>query len=147
MGYKLIETRSFKTTVRGQVLIHAATSRYLGKGKHRTSARLISYSPFYKERIGGGPGYDKLPQGAIIGAATIEDVIETEDVKDGMIITRGDKRWHVTAEELAFGDYTPGRYGWLLSNPIKFEKPIPAKGNLSLWDFDLPELYLPLLRA
>ena len=28
-------------------------------------------------------------------------------------------------------------YNWVLANPIKFPKPIPAKGKLRFWDFDM----------
>lgn len=28
-------------------------------------------------------------------------------------------------------------YNWVLANPIKFPEPIPAKGKLSFWDFDM----------
>jgi len=28
-------------------------------------------------------------------------------------------------------------YNWILANPIKFDKPIPASGKLRFWDFDL----------
>lgn len=44
--------------------------------------------------------------------------------------------WELSQQELAFGDYTPGRYGWMLANPILFEKPTPAKGQQGLWSFD-----------
>ncbi len=37
--------------------------------------------------------------------------------------------------EAAFGNYLPGRYAWILANIYKLEYPIPAKGNLGLWEF------------
>ena len=40
----------------------------------------------------------------------------------------------LTMEEKAFGDYTEERYAWLLEDFIQFEKPIPAKGMLSIWE-------------
>lgn len=30
-------------------------------------------------------------------------------------------------------------YNWVLANPIKFPEPIPAKGKLSFWEFELNE--------
>ena len=45
--------------------------------------------------------------------------------------------WELTDKEYAFGDYTPGRWGWLLSDPVLFNEPIPAKGKLGLWEYDL----------
>jgi hypothetical protein len=32
-----------------------------------------------------------------------------------------------------FGDYSDGRYAWLLSEPTRIE-PIPCRGALSLWE-------------
>ena len=29
-----------------------------------------------------------------------------------------------------------GTYNWVLANPIKFEMPIPAKGQLGFWEFN-----------
>lgn len=29
-------------------------------------------------------------------------------------------------------------YNWVLANPILFPEPIPAKGKLSFWEFELP---------
>lgn len=37
--------------------------------------------------------------------------------------------------EVAFGDYTAGRYAWELGNLHVLTKPIEAKGQLSLWEW------------
>ena len=42
----------------------------------------------------------------------------------------------LTMEEKAFGDYTPGRFAWILQDPVLFKTPLPAKGSLILWEFD-----------
>ncbi len=42
----------------------------------------------------------------------------------------------LTMEEKAFGDYTPGRFAWMLEFPVAFKKPIGARGSLTLWEFD-----------
>jgi hypothetical protein len=38
--------------------------------------------------------------------------------------------------ERSFGDYTPGRYAWILTNIKPLPAPIPAKGALGLWDWE-----------
>jgi hypothetical protein len=43
------------------------------------------------------------------------------------------------AREIAFGDYTPRRFGWVLLSVSAFEKPIPVRGALGLWDWTPPE--------
>ena len=42
----------------------------------------------------------------------------------------------LTMEEKAFGDYTPGRFAWILQDPVAFKTPLSAKGGLKLWEFD-----------
>lgn len=46
--------------------------------------------------------------------------------------------WHNRTDQLPFGDFTPGRYAWLLTDIAPCD-PVPAKGRLGLWDLDLEE--------
>ncbi len=39
-------------------------------------------------------------------------------------------------KERAFGDWSPGRFGWILRNPVLFDKPIPAKGAQGFWNWE-----------
>lgn len=39
--------------------------------------------------------------------------------------------------ELAFGDWTPGRYAWELAN-VKPITPVPVKGKQGLWQWEAP---------
>lgn len=39
----------------------------------------------------------------------------------------------VEGNEYNFGDYTPGRYTWILDNIEPLKESIPVKGKLSLW--------------
>lgn len=43
-----------------------------------------------------------------------------------------------TQHEGAFGDYTPGRFAWLLANVKKLETPTPYTGRQGLFDVELP---------
>ena len=47
----------------------------------------------------------------------------------GMAITHQTRR---SCGSVAFGDYTPGRFGWFL-NGIRRVEPIDCKGALGLW--------------
>ena len=117
-GIKTIETRSWGTKYRGPILIHAS------QGK--AGSIFASGAPF-KNYI---PDFKKLPFGAIIGQADIKDVIRVEHLEmDDELINR------LTMEERAFGDYSEGRYAWLLENAIPFNNPIPARGTLSIWEY------------
>ena len=118
MGLKKIETRSWQTAHRGTLLIHASLGR---KGK------VLCADPPFSKYV---PHFDALPFGAIIGQVQLDEIIPVEQ------LYYSDAKLNVlTLEEKAFGDYTKGRYAWMLSEPLLFEKPIPVKGGLSLWEF------------
>ncbi len=118
MGVKTIETRSWRTEHRGNILIHAS------QGK---AGSIFAFEPPFKKYI---PDFKKLPFGAIIGQVNITTVerIKSLGMSDE-IINR------LTMEEKAFGDYTDGRYAWILKDFKKFDKPIPARGMLSIWEY------------
>jgi activating signal cointegrator 1 len=118
MGLKKIETRSWQTAHRGTLLIHASLGR---KGKI-----LCSEPPFSKYIA----DFDTLPFGAIIGQVQLEEIVPVES-----LFYTDEKLNALTLEEKAFGDYTKGRYAWMLSEPLVFDDPIPVKGGLSLWEF------------
>ena len=118
MGFKTIETRSWRTPYRGPLLIHASLGR---KGKVLASER-----PFSKYIA----DFDALPFGAIIGQVQLDEIVPVELLfySDAQLAT-------LTLEEKAFGDYTKGRYAWLLSEPVLFDEPIPVKGGLGIWKY------------
>lgn len=123
MGIKTIETRNWGTGYRGPILIHAS------QGK---AGSLFACEPPFKNYI---PDFKRLPYGAIIGRATISDVIRMENIDlPEELINR------LTMEERAFGDYSHGRFAWLLETPEQFVNPIPARGTLSIWEYpgDIP---------
>ncbi len=71
-------------------------------------------------------GFNDLPRGFIVGKAVLVEVKKYENKKE----LEKDKDKH-----LAEGDW--GNYGFILKNAEKFAKPIPAKGSLNFWEFDL----------
>lgn len=38
--------------------------------------------------------------------------------------------------ERVLGDYSPGRFAWVLQNPVMFDKPIPARGKQGWWNWE-----------
>jgi hypothetical protein len=82
--------------------------------------------------------FRRLPFGAIIGIVNLTAVHPIECFfvpQKGVEEKRGE--WiEITAHEKAFGDYSPGRYGWMLEDPVMFEQPVPAKGKLGIWDWE-----------
>lgn len=137
IGAKKIETRSWYTSHRGPLAIHASLGdAWLHK--------LFSREPFYRHlREAGYTNADALPRGAIIGEVHITDcrrIVTRETPLTKMI----DKRVLIhppTGDELAFGDFTPGRYAWMSERAHLYPWPIPAKGQLSLWEREIPNHY------
>ncbi|HJW18587.1 MAG TPA: ASCH domain-containing protein [Flavisolibacter sp.] len=120
MGLKKLETRSWSTRHRGDLLIHASMGR---------SGALLASEPPFSKYI---PDFSRLPFGAIIGKAVLIDVIKVELLHlSEATINR------LSLEERAFGDYSNGRYVWVLEEPEIFRKPVMTKGTLGLWNFDL----------
>lgn len=119
IGAKHIETRSWSTQYRGLIAIHAS------KGFPKDAKELALEDHMFVEALekGGIYGLDDLPLGAIIAVGKLDDVQPTSIFR-GMGI--GERERH-------FGDFGPGRFGWMLSAVHALEEPIPAKGSLGLW--------------
>lgn len=152
IGVKRIETRSWSTSYRGPLAIHAGTGLGPVGGKKGLSA-LCAQPVFFRalephfrveHRAMGSFGgsidtieADDLPLGAVVATCTLVDVVPTDLWRP---VTHGDRTWQVPpgnmSQEYAFGDYTPGRFAWLLANVKALPAPIPVKGALGLWDLD-----------
>jgi len=118
-GPKKNETRSWNTRYRGLLAIHA------GRKFPQDCRDLYSQEPF-AEALGGQTVTDAFKTlGCIIGVARLEYIFSTTD-SPWRIPDPGSWEWR-------FGDYSPGRYAWVLSEPHLLEKPIPCRGRLGLW--------------
>lgn len=111
MGIKRIETRSWGTTYRGPLLIHAA------KGFPKWARE------FAEEERALGRIPSRLPRGALVARCLLVDVKRTQDTE-------------TTAIERLYGDYAPGRFAWILSDIEPLPEPIPARGSLGLWEWE-----------
>jgi len=56
---------------------------------------------------------ENLPVGVILGAVTLADVVDDSS-----------SPWAI-----------PGRQHWILADPQPWPRPVPAKGELGLWDW------------
>lgn len=131
IGAKQIETRSWSTSYRGPIAIHAGKGLEPVNGK--TGLRALCFSnPFLKVLVDHGihvPGLLEaktfarvFPFGAIIAIAELHDVRKTSYIADA-----------ISQQELAFGDYGAGRYAWLLRNVQRLPTAVECRGALSLW--------------
>lgn len=132
LGEKEFETRSWATEYRGEIGIHASK---------KIDREVCRQEPF--RSVLAKHGYDEtnLPTGAIIAVGNLTDCLEiTKSFSDGKTIAhKGDienLKIYFGKKELAFGWYAAGRYAWELLNMKQIE-PIPAKGRLRFWNYEL----------
>ena len=118
-GIKDIENRTWSTKIRGRVLIHASQKAIEMKyGNEIFTIEQWNYITNKKSVL------DKKC-GCIIGSVEIVDcVINHPSI------------WAEKTNEFMLQAGKP-IYNWVLANPILFDKPIPAKGKLSFWNFDI----------
>lgn len=138
-GQKRIETRSWSTSYRGPIAIHAAKT-FPGSAKRFCEARAVSWALGWRAC---GPEITQewmdymaaqiksLPLGCVIATANLVRCVNTE------LIERYVQPF--TEQERNFGNYDPRRYGFLLDSVVALPEPIPAKGALSLWEWPAPE--------
>lgn len=120
IGAKMIETRSWSTKYRGPLAIHAS------KGFPKLIRELCNREPFKTILSRTGFNLDNLPLGKIVATCDLVDIIK---ITPEFIAT-------VQSPELDFGFYEVGRYAWILEDVKRLEKPIPAKGALSIWEWE-----------
>ena len=111
-GYKEYEFRVWKTSYRGDILIHSAKTPNK-ENKERFKDRNLNYK-----------------EGYIIAKATITDCVLVDD----KLIKELQKKDKEVYKNLSIKRDKP-LYGFKLEN-VKRIKPIEAKGKLSLWDYE-----------
>jgi hypothetical protein len=110
LGHKRHETRSWSTNYRGPVLIHAA----------RTFPAQARGVAVHEVSVGRLPS--RLPFGCFVALAEIEDVVPAEEVK-----------LRTTAVDRLLGDFSEGRFAWVLVRVRPLSEPVPARGRQGLW--------------
>lgn len=136
IGAKRYETRSWSTPHRGPLAIAAS------KSFPEECRRLCVGNPPFSQVLYDA-GYTKLRDlldecGHIIAVVDLVDVVRVHGQVPTMPrITPGPSAVEPGPHEHAFGDYTAGRFAWLTRN-VRLIMPVPAKGRLGLWDFDVP---------
>jgi len=112
LGHKRIETRHWENQYRGPVIIHAA------KRWTRDQAALLRQDPFRK-LVGRAP----LAFMAYIGTVNLVDILKIDQ----------STLCAISEQEAAFGNFTPGRFAWILENPQAAVAPIAAAGHQGIW--------------
>ena len=125
-GIKGNETRSWATKYRGPIAIHAAKkavqaswSTLVSDEAKEVPCRRLDLPEIFNIA-------DTFPMGCIVATANLTDCIK---ITPEYIST-------LSADELALGDYTPGRYAWRMTDIKKVDVPIPVKGYQGLWNWE-----------
>lgn len=132
IGTKRIETRSWGTKYRGALAIHAAQKLPTNWSPFSAEPFRSALEPITGLNEYGAPELNTLPRGCVVAIVTLVDVITT----DQMLGDRTGFFDEYLENERPFGDYSPGRFAWLLADVTPLEVPIAAKGSLSLWEWD-----------
>jgi hypothetical protein len=138
IGLKKFETRSWATTYRGKLLIHAATR----KADVNPFRGLYVYKGWEELSNQEKHGYTvcaeinkRIPPtfGCVVAIAELTNCLKMRSVGDGSPIDSGITIEEQTKIERATGDWKSGRYAWKLENIQMLEIPIPYKGKQGLW--------------
>lgn len=116
-GEKHVETRSWSTSYRGPLAIHAAKLR-------TKEAQAFIEEPDFFTRCPklGGPKHTFV-YGAIVALGTLVDCRLMSSLEPGRI----------SAHEASLGWYAPDRYAWILADVRPLLAPLPITGHQALW--------------
>lgn len=158
VGRKTIETRPFSTKYRGPLAIHAGLAKptiHTLPGFTDVTGEPVAgdVDPCWLD-LRAYPGVPMpLQLGAVVAVCDLVDVVPIVDgwvptpdtvdcwvtVKEGRAYLRSRRCGASTVmdasrtDQLPFGDFTPGRFAWLLGN-VRPIDPVPMKGAQGLRD-------------
>jgi hypothetical protein len=114
-GKKVIETRSWKTSYRGELYIHASCKKINLKDEH--TKELLALIPNISMHYGNIICKCKLVDCIYMNQEFLDKIKENK-------------------KEYLCGDYSIGRYAWILEDVEPINSPITAKGHLGIWNYN-----------
>jgi len=122
--HKKIETRSWSTNVRGAVAIHSAIKPFKEVKKLINPKSITAISNLLYPFL-----LDRLPTGYVLAAGNL---VDCKRIDEAFLET-------LSPTERILGDYTIGRYAWILEDVKHFKTPILAKGSQGFWNWEVPD--------
>ncbi|MCU1285912.1 MAG: PUA-like domain [Acidobacteriales bacterium] len=116
---KRIETRSWPTSYRGPLAIHAAKKPFNARDYSSEFASQVRKDGLLDER---------LQYGAVVCIVELVACVPTNSIRRTLSQT-----------ELMYGNYGDGRWAWVTQNLVRLPAAIPTRGFQGLFDFTLPE--------
>ena len=110
---KFIENRSWPTSYRGPLAIHAGSGT-----QYMTAAQLTTY-----------------PHGCIIAVATLAACFNLAGIR-GDAISLDLLKSGFSVDDILKHEYTEGPWCWVLTDVRKLETPVRCSGKQGLWEFD-----------
>jgi hypothetical protein len=139
LGAKTIETRDWSTGYRGPLAIHAA--------KHMIKAEMIDFGSSWNWcaaldfKMGSGFLWDEIPFGAIVATCELVDCRPTGSFTVEELDILHARPGHLIGwRERQMGDFSLGRFGWVLKDIRALDDPLPFKGAQGF--FDVPNSFL-----
>lgn len=131
IGAKRIETRSWATDYRGPLAIHAArrwtpAQRQFSSSQPCRNLLLAAGFPWWRR----GPGrfdWHGLPRGEIVAVCRLVTCVPACSA-----LTASPEN----DQERAFGDYSGGRWAWILADVAALKRPVSCRGQRGLFDVD-----------
>lgn len=123
IGAKRFETRSWGTSYRGALAIHAA------KGFPAWARECCEQEPF-RSALAHAHFYSwrQLPTGVIVAMSDLDNCTPTNTFH------RSEKfEQFQQTDEYKFGDYSANRFVWKLNNITQLEVFVPCMGAMKLW--------------
>lgn len=125
---KRIETRGWATNFRGWIAIHAS------KNFPRDCKTLCFREPFASLLAGATTANPSdLPLGCVVAVTELYDCVRTDS-----LVAEFNATPQVRTAEWDFGNYSPGRFGFLTRGVRRLREPIPVKGALGIWRLPRP---------
>lgn len=121
-GWKDVENRSWATSYRGRLYIHASKSKddMHGLVLADIEQKMVRHQLTINDVIGFASNfYDNMDFGAIIGEVDIIECLFRHPESKNSIYSV----WH-----------EPGKYGFYLANAVLYQVPIPCKGSQGLFN-------------
>jgi len=136
LGEKHVETRSRLTKYRGPIAI-ASSASWKRVSKER-ACEDPAFRAAWRRHADVVDDVHDLPLGVIVAVGFVVDCVPSET-----IVAQKRRRLALASvrcgrSEIAFGDYSPRRFGWVLADIHRLEVPVPCKGALGIWHLPTP---------
>ena len=131
-GVKSIETRSWappQSLIGQRIAIHAGKTRVVSGRLHTDTLSAIA-------RLFGEEWEKDIPKGAVVATALLKDARQVRFQTYARRVLASSPSYTGWVEPDPYGDFSTGRWLWLLEDVEPCNPPVPAVGHQGLWDWE-----------